>query len=50
MTESRELVPQSGGPLQAVVKVVGFIVVLVVLAAIAFAYSQAIHYWNSIHV
>lgn len=49
MTESTEVSTQSSAP-YTIVRIVGVIALLTTLAAIAFAYSQALHYWNDIHV
>lgn len=49
MTDNSEVSVQASTP-YTIVKVVGLIALLTALAAIAFAYSQALLYWNDIHV
>lgn len=49
MTENSEVRVQSSTP-YTIVKVVGLVALLTALAAVAFAYSQALLYWNDIHV
>lgn len=49
MTENSEVRVQGSGP-YTVVRIVGIIALLTALAAILFAYSQALLYWNDIHV
>jgi len=49
MVKNSEVRVQASGP-YTIVRIVGIIALLITLAALVFAHSQALLYWNDIHV